>query len=112
MGMRQFTIAERLTAAGLLPLAGMLAVPYMADALAPFVGEANAIYARIALWLTAAVLTGLAVLAIARAIARPLVLASETLDAIAHAELHSAKPVAPGRGEIGRLIAATERLAE
>ena len=110
--MRQFTIAERLTAAVLLPLAGMLAVPYMAGALAPLVGEANAIYAHIVIWLLAAVLAGAAVLAITRSIARPLVLAAETLDAIAHAELHTARPLAPGRGEIGRLIATTERLAE
>jgi methyl-accepting chemotaxis protein len=110
--MRQFTIAERLIAAVLLPLAAMMAVPYLAAVLVPLIGETNAFYARIAIGTAAAVLAGAGVLGIARGIARPLAQASDTLDAIAYAELHSAAPLKSGRCEIARLIATTERLAE
>jgi methyl-accepting chemotaxis protein len=112
INMRQFTIAERLMTAVLVPLTGMLVVPYLAAALVPFLGEPNAVYVYVVLGLAAAALAALAVLAVARGIARPLAVAADTLDAIAYAELHSAKPVAIGRGEISRLIATTERLAE
>jgi methyl-accepting chemotaxis protein len=110
--MRQFTIAERLIAAVLLPLAAILAVPYLTAALVPSVDEANAVYARIVIWLAAAASAGAVVLAIARGIARPLAEAADALDAIAHAELQSATPLPPERGEIARLIVTTERLAE
>lgn len=110
--MRQFTIAERLIAATLLPLSAMLAVPYLTAALLPFLGEANAVYARIVIGLAAIGLAGAAVLAIARSIARPLAEAADTIDIIASAELESAPSMSPSRGEIARLIAATDRLAE
>jgi methyl-accepting chemotaxis protein len=110
--MRQFTIAERLITAVLLPLAAMLAVPYLAAALLPLIGEANDTYAHIVLGLAAAVLAGVAVLTIARGIARPLAQTAETLDALACAELHSATSSPSDRGEIARLIVTTERLAQ
>ena len=110
--MRQFTIAERLIAAVLLPLAALLAVPYLAAMLSPLIGEANATYARIALTILAIVATAGAVLAIARGIARPLAEVADTLDALAYAELQSAMPTPPDRGEIARLVVTTERLAE
>jgi methyl-accepting chemotaxis protein len=110
--MRQFTIAERLFAAVLLPLAAMLAVPYLIAALVPLIGESNAGYAELAIWLAAAALAGAAVLAIVRSIARPLADAIETMDAIACAELNSAPPLPFSRGEIARLAAVTDRLAE
>src|SRR5450631_4346641 len=110
--MRQFTIAERLIAAVLLPFAAMMAVPYLAALLSPLIGETNAIYARIALMLLAIGSTGAAVLAIVRGIARPLAEVADTLDALAYAELQSATPTPPHRGEIARLIVTTERLAE
>jgi methyl-accepting chemotaxis protein len=110
--MRQFTIAERLIAATLLPLSAMFAVPYLTAALLPFLGEANAVYARVVIGLAAIGLAGAAVLAIARGIARPLADAADTIDAIAHAELHTASPLPPGRGEMARLLSATDRLAE
>ncbi|MBI3705074.1 MAG: methyl-accepting chemotaxis protein [Rhizobiales bacterium] len=47
-----------------------------------------------------------------RGIARPLAVAADTIDAIAYAELASAPSLPPGRGEIERLISATDRLAE
>jgi hypothetical protein len=56
--MRQFTIAERLMAATLLPLSAMLAVPYLTAALLSFLGEANAAYARIATGLPPSAWTG------------------------------------------------------
>jgi methyl-accepting chemotaxis protein len=110
--MRQFTIAERLIAAVLLPSAAMMAVPYLAALLSPLIGEANSIYARIALTLLAIGSTGAAVLAIVRGIARPLTEVADTLDALAYAELQSATPPPPVRDEIARLVVTTERLAE
>jgi HAMP domain-containing protein len=110
--MRQFTIAERLIAAVLLSLSAMAAVPSLAAMLVPMVGEANAGTLRLALGLAATGLTGAAVLAIARGIAGPLAKAADTIDAIAYAELASAPPAPPGRGEVARLTSATDRLAE
>ena len=55
---------------------------------------------------------GAVVLAIAREIVRPLAQVADTLDAIAYAELDSAAPLQPTRGEIARLLAATDRLAD
>jgi methyl-accepting chemotaxis protein len=110
--MRQFTIAERVIAAVLMPLAAMLAVPQLTAALTPFLGEANGAYARIAIGLAAAGLAGAAVMAVARSIARPLAEAADTIDAIAYAELESAQSLPPSRGEIARLIAGTDRLAD
>jgi methyl-accepting chemotaxis protein len=110
--MRQFTIAERLFAAALLPLAAMLAVPYLIAALLPLIGAAAAFYTQFIILPAAATLAGAAVLAITRSIARPLAGAIDTMDAIACAELNSAPPLPTTRDEIGRLIAVTERLAE
>ncbi len=110
--MRQFTIAERLVAAALLPLAAVLAVPYLIAALLPLIGGGMARYAELAIWLAATALTGAAMLAIVRSLARPLVAAIDTMDAIACAELHCAPPLPVSRGELARLIAVTDRLAE
>ncbi|MFZ0846494.1 MAG: methyl-accepting chemotaxis protein [Pseudolabrys sp.] len=110
--MRQFTIAERLFAAVMLPLAAVLAMPYLAAELLPFIGETNAIYVWIVVGLAAVAIVRMLVLSIARTIARPLATAAETLDAIAQAELQSTAPLPPCRSEIARLIAATDRLAE
>jgi methyl-accepting chemotaxis protein len=107
--MRQFTIAERLIAAVLLPVAAFWAVPYLAAVLAPWAGEA---VARIVPGVAAAVLAGTVVLAVVRSISRPLIEAADTLDAIAYAELHSTTPALANRGELARLAATTERLAE
>ena len=110
--MRQFTIAERVIAAVLLPVSAMLAVPHLVTALAPLLGEADVAYAQLFFGLLAASISGAAALAIAYGIARPLAEAAETIEAIAYAELESASPLPPSRGEIARLIAATDRLAE
>jgi methyl-accepting chemotaxis protein len=110
--MRQFTIAERLAAAALIPLAAALTVISLIAALRLAMGEAAADDARFVLWPGAAILAGAAVLAIARSTARSLTGAIDTLDAIACAELNSAPPLPSTRGEIGRLAAVTERLAE
>ena len=110
--MRQFTIAERLTAAVLLPLAAMLSVPFLTAALMPFLDETNAAYAEIFIGLVTASVVGAGVLVIARGIVRPVAQAADTIDAIAYAELESAAPLRPTRGEIARLLAATDRLAE
>ncbi len=110
--MRQLTIAERLIAAVLLPLAAMLTVPYLASALAALIGESNAIYAYIAIGIATAVFVGAGVLAIARGIAQPISEAADAIDAIAYAELSTATPLPTKRGEVAHLIATTERLAE
>jgi hypothetical protein len=54
--MRHFTIAEQFFAVVLLPLAAMLSVQYFIAALVPFIGEGNAGYAKLAIWLTATAL--------------------------------------------------------
>jgi methyl-accepting chemotaxis protein len=110
--MRQLTIAERLTAAVLLPLAAMLSVPFLTAALMPFLDEANATYAEIFIALVTASIAGAVVLIIARGIVRPIAQVADTIDAIAYAELDSAAPLQPSRGEIARLIAATDRLTD
>ncbi len=106
--MRQFTIAERLVAAVVSPVAATLAMPSVAAALAPFLGE---ICAWIAVGFATAVLVGATILSLARGITRPLIEAAEQLDAIAYAELNSAAPSPSGRSELARLVATTERLA-
>jgi methyl-accepting chemotaxis protein len=110
--MRQFTIAERLAAAVLLPLATMLSVSFLTAALVPFLGQANAIYAEIFIGLIATGVAGAAVLAIARGIVRPVSQVTDTINAIAYAELESAPPLLSARGEIASLLAATDRLAD
>jgi len=110
--MRQFTIAERLTAAVMLPVAVVFVVPYLTGLLTAFLGTASAGYAAFAVWLIAVGGAASGVLAVARSIARPLADAADTLDAMARAELESAPPLPASRSEIGHLIAATDRLAE
>jgi methyl-accepting chemotaxis protein len=110
--MRQLTIAERLTAAVLLPLTAMLSVPFITAALMPFLDGAHAAFAEVFIGLVIASLAGAAVLVMARGIVRPLAQVADTLDAIAYAELDSATPLQPTRGEIARLIAATDRLTD
>jgi methyl-accepting chemotaxis protein len=110
--MRQLTIAERLTAAVLLPVAAMLSVPFLTSALLPFFGAANATFTEIFIGLVAASIAGAVDLVIARGIVRPLAQVADTIDAIAYAELDSAAPLPAGRGEIVRLLTATDRLAQ
>ncbi len=110
--MRQLSIAERLIAAVLLPPAAVLSVPFVRAALTPLLGQANANYAAIFIGIVAATIAGAAVLIIARGIVRPIAQVTDTIDAIAYAELDSAPPLTPSRGEIARLVAATDRLAD
>ncbi len=109
--MRQFTIAERLMVAAILPPIAVLAVPYLALTLLPSLGETHGVFAQIFFGLAAAALGGAVVLAVTRGIARPLAEAADTLEAIADAELQARPPVPASRGEIARLLAATDRLA-
>jgi len=110
--MRQFTIAERLLTAVLLALCAMAAVPYLADLLTSWTGAAYDPPIRLALRLVAVGFAGVLVLWIARDIARSLAHVGDTIEAIAHAELQSLPPLPPVRGELSRLIAVTDRLAE
>ncbi len=110
--MRQFTIAERLAAAVLLPLVAMLSAPVLTELLRPFLDEANLTFTEIFIGFVAVSATGPFVLLIARGIVRPVTEAADTIDAIAYAELESATPLQPARGEIARLLAATDRLAD
>src|SRR5271169_2588037 len=100
--MWQLTIAERLIAAVLLPLAAVLSVPFVRAALTPLLGQANANYAAIFIGIVAATIAGAAVLIIARGIVSPITQVTDTIDAIAYAELDSAPPLTPSRGEIAR----------
>ena len=109
--MRQFTIAERLTAAVILPLAAALLGP-IAVATMPWLDGANATYAEFFIGSLAVCIAAAAVLIIARGIVRPLAEVADTIDALAYAELDSATPLPPSRGEIARLVTATDRLAE
>jgi methyl-accepting chemotaxis protein len=110
--MRRFTIAERVIAAVLLPTCAMLTAPFLSTVLAPALGDANVPYAQLFIVLVAASLAGAAALVIAHGIARPLAEAADTIEAIGCGELGSARPLPPSRGEIARLLAATDRLVE
>jgi methyl-accepting chemotaxis protein len=110
--MRQFTIAERLAAAVLLPLVAVLSAPVLTALLRPFLDEANLTFTEIFIGLVAVSGAGLFVLVIARGIVRSVAEVADTIDAIAYAELDSAPPLQPARGEIARLMAATDWLAE
>ena len=110
--MWQFTIAERLVAAVMLPLAVVFAIPYLNGLWAAFFGEANAGFAEFVVGLAVVAGAAAGALAVARSIARPLADAADTLDAMACAELESAPPLPPARSELSHLIAATDRLAE
>ena len=109
--MRQFTIAERLIVASLLPLCTLLAFPYLAAGMALALGGSIAVYGQIVLALIAIISIGTVVRTIARGIARPVTEAIDAIDAIAYSELASAAPSHPGRGELACLTAITERLA-
>lgn len=110
--MRQLTIAERLTAAVLLPLAAALSGPFLTATLMPSLDRANVAYAEIFIGFVAIGIAGAVVLVIARGIVRPLAQVADTIDALAYAELDSSTPLPSGRDEIARLLMATDRLAE
>ncbi len=111
--MQRLTIVERLFAAATLPLAAYLAVPSIDAAMASMLGEPFAAYAAMLVNLTAVLLVTAAIWAIARSFSGPLVGTVETIDALAHAELQSAAmPMSRERSEVGRVVAAAERLAE
>ncbi|HEX3708349.1 MAG TPA: methyl-accepting chemotaxis protein [Pseudolabrys sp.] len=110
--MRQFTIAERVIAAALLPLVAMLVAAWLSARLSPFFGATGATYAQAAFWLAAGGLAAVAIAKISREISSALVDATDAIDAIAYAELQSASNLPPERGEVARLIAASDRLAE
>ena len=102
--MRQLTIAERLTAAVLLPLTAVLSGPFFTAALMPSLDQANVTYAEIFIGFVAVGIAGAVVLVIARGIVRPLAQVADTIDALAYAELDSSTPLPPGRDEIARLV--------
>ena len=109
--MRQFTIAERLVAAALLPSAALLVVYFSAGALSPLLGSAAG-YAEFTVALFVAALAGAGIRMIARSIACPFRDAVNGMDAMACAELGSAPLLPSNRGELAHLGAAVERLAE
>jgi methyl-accepting chemotaxis protein len=110
--MRQFTIAERLAAAVLLPLVAVMSVPILIAAIMPFLGQAYAAYAEVFIGLIATGAIGAALLTIARGIVRPVSQVTDTINAIAYAELETAPSLPSARGEIASLLAATDRLAD
>ncbi len=110
--MRQFTITERLVAAVLLALAAGMALPYLAGALAPILGDSYAVLAWLVVVVAMIAVVGTAAFALARSIARPLTAVIETVDALAYAELGMESSASPRRDEVSRLTAASDRLAE
>jgi methyl-accepting chemotaxis protein len=80
--------------------------------LLPSLDEANVTYAEIFLGFVAVGIAGAVVLVIARGIVRPLAEVADTIDALAYAELDSSTVLPPSRGEIARLVTATDWLAE
>jgi len=98
--MRQFTIAERLIAAAMLPVAAIVAVPYLVQSLVALLGPAAAGYAGLVTGIAGLAAAGAGVWAIARSIARPLADAADAIDAIACAELESVPPLSAMRGEV------------
>ncbi len=110
--MRQFTIAERLIAAGLLPLAALFVVHFSIGVLAPYLGLDIGGYAEIAAGGVVIALIAAALWALGKSIARPLTDAADSLDAMARAELGSAPPLETNRNEVTHILAATDRLAE
>jgi methyl-accepting chemotaxis protein len=110
--MRQITISGRLAAVALLPLVILIVEPPLAAALPSFVGGAGAVIAHMAAVLATVGATVVIVLAVARSINARLAEATETLDAVTHAELASAPNLPSQRDALARLLAATDRLAE
>ena len=110
--MRQFTIAERLIAASLLPLAALVAVHFSIGVLAPYLGLPTAGQAEIAAGAVVIALMTTALWALGKSIARALANAADSLDAMACAELGGAPPIETSRNEVVHILAATDRLAE
>ncbi|HTT46745.1 MAG TPA: methyl-accepting chemotaxis protein [Pseudolabrys sp.] len=110
--MRQLTIAERLTAAAFLPLVAALLGRLATATVWPSLDPATAAYAEIFIWCFAVCFAAAVILIFAYGIVRPLAEVTDTVDAIAYAELDSATPLPTSRSEIARLVAATDRLAE
>lgn len=102
--MRHLTIAERVMSGVLVLLSAVLVMQHLT--------AAAGIFIQIAGMIIIAGLAGLAVRALGRSIARPVAEVIDQIDAIAYAEMNSATPLPPVRGEIAQLQAATERLAE
>ena len=109
--MRHWTISECLIAAALLPLAALLLAPYAAAVLLPFLGG-NAILAEAVAGLLLLLPAGFAIRAIGQGMRNAVTEAIDTVDAIGYAELASAPPLTPSRGELASLTAATSRLAD
>ena len=95
--MRQLTIAERLTAAVLLPLTAALSGPFLTATLLPSLDKANVAYAEIFIGFVAVGIAGVVVLIIARGIVRPLAEVADTIDALSYAELDSSTAAAQPR---------------
>src|ERR1700688_5075812 len=110
--MRQFTIAERLIAAGLLPLAALFIVHFSIGMLTPYLGLDIAGYAEFAAGGVVIGLITVALWTLGKSIAHPLVDAADSLDAMACAELGSAPPLEINRNEVAHILAVTDRLAE
>jgi methyl-accepting chemotaxis protein len=107
--MQRLTIAGRLAVVALLPVAG-ICLAYAAGIGMPTGGAFD--YKSAALLVTtSAIAVGVAYL-IGRSISAPLVQAYDTLDAIARAELDEDRETGHAGGEIGRLLAALDRLAD
>jgi methyl-accepting chemotaxis protein len=109
--MRGLTIAQQLLVVALLPLAAAVLGPMIVS---PWLtSDALGGYGLWCFWLAVAALGVAVALAVAHSLAGPLNDAGETLDAIARAELDAAgTPTEEKRGEIERLLAGIDQLAD
>ncbi len=110
--MRQVTIAERLAAVAMPPLAALIVEPALAPLWPSVLGGSGVVVAHMAVVVATAGVSAVAAVAVFRSISRPLAEATDTLDAISHAELSSAPTLRPMRDELAGLLAAANRLAE
>ena len=110
--MRQLSIGARMAAVALPPLAVLGAVPLFSASLPPILGGVGPIAVHLAVTLAAAGASAAIALAVALSINGPLAEATDTLDAITHAELAAAPDLPLQRNELARLLAAADRLAE
>ena len=109
--MRKLMILERLALTALMPLLVALAVAWLAEAVRPLAGPAVAPFTLPVLAAIATAGVAFAVWRLARALSHALGEATDTIDAIAYSELKSAPPAHLQRNEVGRIIAAIDRLA-
>jgi methyl-accepting chemotaxis protein len=105
--MQRLTIAERLLGGALLPLVALLVLQFV-DSMWLSLGALPSLVMGFAV----IVLVGTLILKVARSASGALAEAAETMEAVSRTEFHLAPDLTDEpRGEVGRVLAAAERLA-